>query len=79
MQNNQNDNVNNDKKSEIDNESKKILEAILENPGVNAIKLHNIFRKEMTLITLRRRLKKLVDSNLIAFRGSAKTGGYYSV
>jgi hypothetical protein len=79
LEKNQNDNVNSDEKNEIDNEKNKILEEILENPGINAIKLHNIFRKKMTLITLRRRLKKLVDTSLIEYRGSAKSGGYYPV
>jgi len=79
LQENQNDSVNNDEKNVIDSVNNEILEEIKEEPGINAKKLHHIFHKKMSLITLRRRLKKLADSNLIEYRGSAKTGGYYSV
>jgi hypothetical protein len=78
-QKNEQDIVNNDKNNIIDSVSNEILEEIIESPGINAIKLHHIFRKKMSLITLRRRLKKLVDANFIEYRGSAKVGGYYSV
>ena len=79
LQKNENDNVNSDEKSVSDHVNNKILEEIITNPGINAIKLHHIFRKKITLITLRRRLKKLVDGNVIEYRGSAKTGGYYII
>jgi hypothetical protein len=79
LQKNQSDIVNSDEKNEIDHVNDEILEEIIANPGINAVKLYHIFRKKMSLITLRRRLKKLVDSHLIEYRGSSKSGGYYSV
>ena len=78
-QKNQNDSINNDENSVNDSGNNEILEEIIGKPGINAIKLHTIFRKKMSLITLRRKLRKLVDAHLIEYRGSTKAGGYYSV
>ena len=52
-----------------------LLEIIKNNPGIGktAIKAH--IGKGDT--TIKRYLKQLVDKNLIEYKGSDKTGGYY--
>ena len=52
-----------------------LLEIIKNNPGIQkpAIKAH--IGKGDT--TIKRYLKQLVDKNLIEYKGSDKTGGYY--
>ncbi|MCL2246086.1 MAG: LytTR family transcriptional regulator DNA-binding domain-containing protein [Lentimicrobiaceae bacterium] len=79
MQKTQNDNVNNDEKHKCDDVKIGILEEIRKNPGINAIKLFKNFETKTSLPTLRRRLQELTESDLIEFKGAAKTGGYYIV
>jgi len=68
-----------DERNKFGNIKTKILEAIRQNPGINAIKLHEVLQQTTSLRTTRRRIKELMDSGLIKFQGSVKTGGYHIV
>lgn len=48
---------------------------IISSPGISAVALAEEFGK--SLITIMRSLKTLVDLNVIEYRGSKKTGGYF--
>ena len=54
---------------------KDILEFIKSNPGIKKTAIITHVGKSKA--TLTRYLKQLVDKNLIEYKGSDKTGGYY--
>jgi ATP-dependent DNA helicase RecG len=54
---------------------KYLLNCINENPGINAIRLSE--KTEIPLKTLERWLKSLKKKQVIEYRGSRKTGGYF--
>lgn len=55
----------------------KIYNRIVSTPGISAVALANEFGK--SIITIKRALKILVNLNKIEYRGSKKTGGYFSL
>ncbi len=54
-----------------------IYDCIVSSPGISAVALADEFGK--SLRTIMRALKHLVDLNIIEYRGSKKTGGYFSL
>ena len=56
---------------------KLIYNRIASSPGISAVALADEFEK--SLRTIMRSLKILVDLNVIEYRGSKKTGGYFSL
>ena len=56
---------------------KLIYNRIVSSPGISAVALADEFEK--SLRTIMRSLKILVDLNVIEYRGSKKTGGYFSL
>ena len=56
---------------------KEILEEIKQNPGINAVKIHEKLQKKTSIRTIKRRLKELIDSGFIQFKGADRTGGYH--
>lgn len=53
-----------------------IYDRIVSSPGISAVALADELGKSIR--TTMRVLKHLVDLNIIEYRGSKKTGGYYS-
>ncbi len=60
----------------INDTGKLIYKRIISSPGISAVALANEFGK--SIITIKRALKTLVNLNIIEYRGSKKTGGYFS-
>lgn len=56
---------------------KMIYDRIVSSPGISAVALTDEFGK--SIITIKRALKRLVDLNIIEYRGPKKTGGYFSL
>ena len=68
----------NDTINDTINENEKLIyKRIIASPGISAVALTDEFGK--SIITIKRALKHLVDLNIIEYRGSKKTGGYYSL
>ena len=68
----------NDTINDTINENEKIIyNRIVSSPGISAVALADEFGK--SIITIKRALKHLVDLNKVEYRGSKKTGGYYSL
>ena len=61
----------------INDNEKLIYNRIVSSPGISAVTLANEFGK--SIITIKRALKHLVELNIIEYRGSKKTGGYFSL
>ena len=61
----------------INDNERLIYNRIVLSPGISAVALANEFSK--SIITVKRALKTLVDLNVIEYRGSKKTGGYFSL
>ena len=61
----------------INNNEKLIYNRIVSSPGISAVALADEFGK--SIITIKRALKILVDMKKIEYRGSKKTGGYFSL
>lgn len=59
----------------INDNEKMIYNRIVSSPGISAVALADEFGKSIR--TIMRALKHLVDLNIIEYRGSKKTGGYY--
>ena len=60
------------------NESEKLIyNRIISSPGISAVALADEFNKSVR--TIMRVLKHLVELNIIEYRGSKKTGGYFSL
>jgi len=76
-QKNKNKGINEDEKSTIEGIKREILEEICNNPGIFGTKLEEKFKKKISSATLERKLKELSNLNLIEYRGSKKTGGYF--
>jgi ATP-dependent DNA helicase RecG len=53
-----------------------MLTAIIQNPGIQAKQLSDIFEAR-PLKTIERQIKSLTDKGYIERKGSKKTGGYY--
>jgi len=70
---------NHDENVEIDHVKTAILEEIMKNPGINALKLFENLQQKTSLSTLRRKLKELKKLGKITYQGSDKRGGYYVV
>jgi len=64
-------------KDTIKDNDKMIYNRIVSSPGISAVALADEFGK--SIITIKRALKILVDLNMIEYRGSKKTGGYFSL
>ena len=56
---------------------KDIIQITRKNPGINYRQIKELLK--ISQRTIERLLKQLKDSNKIEFRGSPKTGGYYSL
>lgn len=56
---------------------KQVFQILTESPGLRTNELSSII--EVSISTLSRTLKNLVDLGLIEYRGSKKTGGYYII
>ena len=61
----------------INDTEKLIYNCIVASPGISAVALADKFDK--SIITIKRALKHMVDLNIIQYRGSKKTGGYFSL
>lgn len=61
----------------INDTEKLIYNRIVSTPGISAVTLANESGK--SIITIKRALKRLVELNIIEYRGSKKTGGYFSL
>ncbi|WP_369699007.1 winged helix-turn-helix transcriptional regulator [uncultured Duncaniella sp.] len=61
----------------MNDSEKMIYDCIVSSPGISAVALADEFGK--SLRTIMRALKHLVDLNIIEYRGSKKTGGYFSL
>lgn len=61
----------------INDSEKMIYNRIVSSPGISAVALAEEFSK--SLRTIMRVLKHLVELNKIEYRGSKKTGGYFSL
>ncbi len=72
-----NDMINDMINDTINDNEKLIYNRIVSSPGISAVTLANEFGK--SIITIKRALKTLVDLNKIEYRGSKKTGGYFSL
>jgi len=59
----------------INDNEKMIYNRIVSSPGISAVALADEFGR--SIITIKRALKRLVDLNIIEYRGSKKTGGYF--
>jgi len=73
-------NKNNLKKSgsdPVNDPVKSVFLAICENPGINAPSMAALIGK--SLPTVKRAVSKLNELQKIEFRGTPKTGGYYSI
>jgi hypothetical protein len=74
----QNGTIKEDEKKAIGTINEVILEEIKNNPGIYVIHLAQKLHEKMSLRTLKRKLNDLKKSGHIEFRGSKKTGGYYT-
>jgi ATP-dependent DNA helicase RecG len=72
-----NDTINGTINDTIKGTEKLIYNRIVSSPGISAVALADEFEK--SLRTIMRSLKILVDLNVIEYRGSKKTGGYFSL
>lgn len=70
-----NDTINGIINDTINNNEKLIYNRIVSSPGISAVALADEFGKSIR--TIMRALKILVDHNMIEYRGSKKTGGYF--
>jgi len=61
----------------INDSEKLIYNRIVASPGISAVALADEFDK--SIITIKRALKHLIELNIIEYRGSKKTGGYFSL
>ena len=60
----------------INDTEKSVYKRIVASPGISAVALANEFGR--SIITIKRALKHLTELNVIEYRGSKKTGGYFS-
>lgn len=68
----------NDTINDTINENERLIyNRIVSSPGISAVTLADEFGKSVR--TIMRVLKHLVDLNIIEYRGSKKTGGYFSL
>lgn len=68
--------VNNDRLNDrLNSREKRVLEVLANSPGLRTNELSSLI--EVSVPTLSRTLKNLVDLGLIEYRGAKKTGGYY--
>ncbi len=72
-----NDTINGTINDTIKGTEKLIYNRIVSSPGISVVALADEFEK--SLRTIMRSLKILVDLNVIEYRGSKKTGGYFSL
>ncbi len=72
-----NDTINGTINDTIKGTEKLIYNRIVSSPGISAVALADEFEK--SLRTIMRSLKILVDLNVIEYRGSKKTRGYFSL
>lgn len=76
-----NDTINetiNDTINETINETEKLIyNRIVASPGISAVAMAD--ESDKSIITIKRALKHLVELNIIEYRGSKKTGGYFSL
>ena len=56
---------------------KLIYKRIVSSPGISAVVLAAEMNR--SIITIKRALKHLVDLNIVEYRGSKKTGGYFTL
>ncbi|MBD5310818.1 MAG: winged helix-turn-helix transcriptional regulator [Bacteroides sp.] len=68
-------NLSGHKNGTINDTEKLIYNCIVSSPGISAVALANEFDKSVR--TIMRALKHFVNLNIVAYRGSKKTGGYY--
>lgn len=61
----------------INDTEQMIYNRIVSSPGISAVTLADDFGKSIR--TVMRVLKHLADLNIIEYRGSKKTGGYFSL
>jgi predicted HTH transcriptional regulator len=61
--------------NELNEPIKSIVDLILNRPGINRFELVESSKKGFA--TVKRYLKILKDNNLVEYKGSKKTGGYY--
>lgn len=61
----------------INDTEKLIYNCIVASPGISAVAMADKFDK--SIITIKRALKHLVELNIIEYRGSKKTGGYFNL
>ena len=64
------------KNDTINDFGKLIYQDVVYSPGISAVTLAAKTGKSIT--TIKRTLKNLINNNLIEYRGSKKTGGYFS-
>ncbi len=76
--NGQNDPINgqNDPINILSEVEKEVLRIVRENAGISRISIVPIIRKSE--VTVKRALRTLVKNGLIEYRGSKKTGGYFT-
>lgn len=61
----------------LNSREKKLLQILAETPGLRTNELSSMM--EVSIPTLSRTLKNLIDLGLIEYRGAKKTGGYFIV
>ncbi len=59
----------------LNSREKRVLEVLLKSPGLRTNELSTVI--EVSIPTLSRTLRNLIDLGLIEYRGAKKTGGYY--
>lgn len=65
------------KDDRLNSREKRVLQIIEENPGLRTNELSSMI--EVSIPTLSRTLKNLINLGLIEYRGAKKTGGYFIV
>ena len=61
----------------INHTEKLVYNYIIASPGISAVDLANELDKSIR--TIMRALKHLIELNIIEYRGSKKTGGYFNL
>ena len=70
-----NDTLNDRINDRLNSREKRVLEVLANSPGLRTNELSSLV--EVSIPTLSRTLKNLINLGLIEYRGAKKTGGYY--
>lgn len=61
--------------NQLNNALTKLLNTIKDNPGIKIATLQD--KLKLSRATIQRQVKQLIEMNLVVYKGSNKTGGYY--